>query len=57
MITKAALYCRVSTSAKDQPREDQLRELNFYRDRMGYEVVKVYGDEVSGEKSRESRPE
>jgi len=56
MATKVALYCRVSTSTKDQTTENQLRELNSYCDRMGYEVVKVYEDEVSGAKSRESRP-
>ena len=56
MTTKVALYCRVSTSTKDQTTENQLRELNSYCDRMGYQVVKVYEDEVSGAKSREKRP-
>ena len=56
MTTKVALYCRVSTSTKDQTTENQLRELNSYCDRMGYEVVKVYEDEVSGSKTREKRP-
>jgi len=56
MTTKVALYCRVSTSTKDQTTENQLRELTDYCDRMGYEVVKVYEDEVSGAKSREKRP-
>ena len=56
MTMKVALYCRVSTSTKDQTTENQLRELNSYCDRMGYEVVKVYEDEVSGAKSREKRP-
>ena len=56
MTTKVALYCRVSTSTKDQTTENQLRELRSYCDRMGYEVVKVYEDEVSGAKSREKRP-
>ena len=46
----------VSTSTKDQTTENQLRELHSYCDRMGYEVVKVYEDEVSGAKSREKRP-
>ena len=45
MTTKVALYCRVSTSTKDQTTENQLRELNSYCDRMGYEVVKIYEDE------------
>ena len=56
MTTKVALYCRVSSSTKDQTTENQLRELTSYCDRMGYEVVKVYEDEVSGSKTREKRP-
>ena len=56
MTTKVALYCRVSTSSKDQTTENQRLELETYCDRMGYEVVKVYEDEVSGAKSREKRP-
>ena len=56
MTTKVALYCRVSTSTKDQTTENQLLELTAYCDRMGYEVVKVYEDEVSGSKTREKRP-
>ena len=56
MKTKVALYCRVSTSTKEQSTENQLRELTSYCDRMGYEVVKVYEDEVSGSKTREKRP-
>ena len=56
MTTKVAMYCRVSTSTKDQTTENQLLELTSYCDRMGYEVVKVYEDEVSGSKTREKRP-
>ena len=56
MTTKVALYCRVSTSTKDQTTENQLRELKSYSERMDYEVVKIYEDEVSGAKSREKRP-
>jgi DNA invertase Pin-like site-specific DNA recombinase len=56
MTTKVALYCRVSTSTKDQTTENQLRELTAYCDRMDYEVVKIYEDEVSGAKTREKRP-
>ena len=56
MTTKVALYCRVSTSTKDQTTENQVRELKSYCERMDYEVVKIYEDEVSGAKSRESRP-
>jgi len=56
MTTKVALYCRVITSTKDQTTENQLRELTAYCDRMDYEVVKIYEDEVSGAKTREKRP-
>jgi DNA invertase Pin-like site-specific DNA recombinase len=56
MTTKVALYCRVSTSTKDQTTENQLRELKSYSERMDYEIVKIYEDEVSGAKSREKRP-
>ena len=56
MTTRCGIYCRVSTSTKDQTTENQLRELTSYCDRMGYEVVKVYEDEVSGSKTREKRP-
>ena len=57
MTTKrCAVYCRVSTSTKDQTTENQLRELHSYCERLGYEVVKVYEDEVSGAKTREKRP-
>ena len=56
MTAKVALYCRVSTSTKDQTTENQLRELKSYCERMDYEVVKIYEDEVSGAKSREKRP-
>ncbi len=52
MSTRVALYCRVSTSTKDQTTENQLRELKSYCERMGYEVVRIYQDEVSGAKSR-----
>ena len=56
MTAKVALYCRVSTSTKDQTTENQLRELQSYCDRINYEIVGVYEDEVSGAKSREKRP-
>ena len=56
MTTKVALYCRVSTSTKDQTTENQLRELTAYCDRMDYEVNKIYEDQISGAKTREKRP-
>ena len=56
MTTKVALYCRVSTSTKDQTTENHLRELTAYCDRMDYEVTKIYEDQISGAKTREKRP-
>ena len=56
MTAKVALYCRVSTSTKDQTTENQLRELTAYCDRMDYEVTKIYEDQISGAKTREKRP-
>ena len=56
MTAKVALYCRVSTSNKDQTTENQLRELHSYCDRMDYQVTKIYEDEISGAKTREKRP-
>ena len=56
MTTKVALYCRVSTSTKDQTTENQLRELTAYCDRMDYQVTKIYEDQISGAKTREKRP-
>ena len=56
MTTKVALYCRVSTSTKDQTTENQLRELTAYCDRMDYEVTKIYEDQISSAKTREKRP-
>jgi len=55
MTKKVACYLRISTSNKDQTNENQLRELTEYCDRMNYEIVKVYEDEVSGAKTREKR--
>jgi DNA invertase Pin-like site-specific DNA recombinase len=56
MTMKVALYCRVSTSTKDQTTENQLRELTAYCDRMDYQVTKIYEDQISGAKTREKRP-
>jgi DNA invertase Pin-like site-specific DNA recombinase len=56
MTMKVALYCRVSTSTKEQTTENQRLELESYCDRMNYKIVKTYEDEVSGAKSREKRP-
>ena len=55
--SKVVLYCRVSTSDKNQTTENQSRELKLYCERMDYEIVQIYEDEVSGAKTREQRPQ
>ncbi len=49
---KAAIYARVSTT--DQTNTIQVRELNEYVERRGWEVVGIYQDQMSGAKA--SRP-
>ena len=50
---KAVIYARVSTNAQDYHR--QLDELHSFADRMGYEVVKVFSEKISGAKKVEER--
>jgi len=49
---KAAIYTRVSTT--DQNAELQIRELNDYAGKQGWDVVETYADVMSGAKA--SRP-
>jgi DNA invertase Pin-like site-specific DNA recombinase len=58
VTTKVALYLRISTPNEKfgQTTENQMPELTSYCDRMGYEIVKIYEDQVSGAKTRERRP-
>src|SRR6202044_308407 len=49
---RVAIYSRVSTD--HQTTENQERELHAIADRMGWTVVKVYREGVSGAKSREN---
>ena len=46
---RAALYLRVST--RDQSVENQERELQQWAERLGFEVVAVYADTMSGARS------
>lgn len=48
---KVAIYARVSTKAKGQDVENQLRILREFCIKMGYEVYKEYTDQESGGKS------
>lgn len=51
--TKAIIYARVSTSQQDYNR--QVTELKQYADRVGYEVVKVFSEKISGAKKVDER--
>ncbi len=43
---RAALYLRVST--RDQTNENQERELRLWAERLGFELVRLYGETASG---------
>jgi DNA invertase Pin-like site-specific DNA recombinase len=48
-MIRGALYVRVST--KEQTTENQERELRQWAERLGFEVVAVYADTMSGARS------
>ena len=48
-MIRSALYVRVST--KEQTTENQERELRQWAERLGFEVVAVYADTMSGARS------
>ncbi len=54
-MIKVALLCRVSTQAQDYER--QINELTEFCNRMGWQVVKVFANKISGKLSIEERPE
>ena len=45
---KTAIYVRISTSTKNQSNDNQLIVLREYCNKMGYQIVNEYCDEVSG---------
>lgn len=51
---KAAIYARTSTT--DQCPENQVDELVSWAGRLGYEVVAVYTDQLSGNTHADGRP-
>jgi DNA invertase Pin-like site-specific DNA recombinase len=55
-MTKAVIYSRVSSEGNRQDTERQTNELIEYANKMGYEVVGVYEEKVSGFKKNEDRP-
>jgi DNA invertase Pin-like site-specific DNA recombinase len=42
-----ALYVRVSTNDKGQTKENQLRELRAFAERLGYTIYRKFGDQQS----------
>ena len=52
---KVVIWARVSTSIQDNKR--QIDELKEYSLRMGYEVLSVFEEKISGAKNNEERPQ
>ena len=55
-MIKAVIYSRVSSEGNRQDNERQTNELIEYANKMGYELVEVYEEKVSGYKKNEDRP-
>lgn len=55
-MIRAVIYSRVSTEGNRQDTERQTNELVEYANRMGYELVEVFEEKVSGYKKNEDRP-
>lgn len=55
-MTRAVIYSRVSSEGNRQDNERQTKELTEYANKMGYELIGVYEEKVSGFKKNEDRP-
>ena len=55
-MIQAVIYSRVSSDSERQDTERQTLELKEYAHRMGYTLVDVYEEKVSGVKKNEQRP-
>jgi DNA invertase Pin-like site-specific DNA recombinase len=55
-MINAVIYSRVSSESERQDTERQTNELMDYAHRMGYTIVDVYEEKVSGFKKNEQRP-
>ena len=55
-MINAVIYSRVSSDSERQDTERQTNELRDYAHRMGYIIVDVYEEKVSGFKKNEQRP-
>ena len=54
-MDKVVILARVSTQAQDYQR--QVAELQEYCDKVGWEVMRVFANKVSGAKAVTERPE
>lgn len=55
-MIRAVIYSRVSSEGNRQDTERQTKELIEYANKMGYELVEVYEEKISGFKKNEDRP-
>ena len=55
-MINAVIYSRVSSESERQDTERQTKELITYAQRVGYNVVEIYEEKVSGFKKNEDRP-
>lgn len=55
-MVRAIIYSRVSSEGNRQDTERQTNELTNYANKMGYELVGIYEEKVSGFKKNEDRP-
>jgi DNA invertase Pin-like site-specific DNA recombinase len=55
-MTRAVIFSRVSSEGNRQDTERQTTELIEYANKMGYELVGVYEEKVSGFKNNNQRP-
>lgn len=55
-MTRAVIYSRVSSECNRQDTERQTNELIEYANKIGYELVGIYEEKVSGFKKNENRP-
>lgn len=55
-MIRAVIYSRVSSEGNRQDTERQTNELKEYANKMGYELVGIYEEKVSGFKKNEERP-
>jgi DNA invertase Pin-like site-specific DNA recombinase len=55
-MINAVIYSRVSSESERQDTQRQTTELKQYASRMGYNIIEVYEEKVSGFKKNEQRP-